>query len=164
MSIRDTIRDDPTARRLLQVTTIAVTLGMALPGLFTLFVTAKADDLPEFAEFIIDHILPFFRTAPGDMVSILLGAAPAVVAGVCYTSQGAYRRLNTVGLICAVIAVIGFASSLLGITVLRSDYFSSTDIGGDKAVHHLTASVEVGVRSSLFYLAMFFGIGGASHD
>jgi len=160
MSVRENLRDDPTVRKILQILVIAITLAMALTGMFILFVIAEAEDLPQFAEIIIDRWLPFFRTPPGDILSIILGAAPAVVAGVCYTSYRAQRHLNTVGLVCAIIASIGFISSLLGLAALRSHHFIVSNIGGESALHNLVASAEVATRSCLFYLSIFFGIGG----
>lgn len=164
MSVRDTIRDDPTARKIIQATTITITLAMATPGLFSLLVISMLDNLPQFAERVIDHLLPFSQTIPGDIVSIIVGATPAVVAGVCYTAQGATNRLNRAGVICATIAIVGFVSSVISLTALRSDYASLSHIGAQKAILNLSSSVEISARSSLFYLAIFFGIGGASNE
>ena len=164
MSVRDTIRDDPFARKVLQVLTISITFAMATPGLFVLHLLVQAGNLPELSEIIIDKIMPFFQTISGDVISIIVGAAPAVVAGVCYTSKGANYRLNKAGLACAIIAVIGLVSSVVGLTALRSEDVRLEQLGGENAILNLSASVEVAARSSVFYLAIFFGIGGARND
>jgi hypothetical protein len=160
MSVRDTIRDDPFLRKTLQTLTVIITFSMALPSFFVFYLIYSIDNLPEFAERIIDHTFPFFQTIPGDMVSIIVGAAPAVVAGVCYTSKGANKRLNSAGFICVFIAIIGFVASLVGIAFLQSESTALVKIGSNESLSNLSSSVEVSARSSLFYLAIFFGIGG----
>ena len=159
MSVRDNIRDRPRTRRLLQVLTILFIAIIDLHGGFLVYIVWTAKNLSTFAEFVIDNLfVSFLDSVPGDILSMLVSAAPAVLAGVCYTSRGADRDLNAVGVLSAILALCGLIVGIIAAAALKAPSEGPLLIGSESTVKLLAQSAETVARTSLFYLAVFFGI------
>ena len=159
-SLRATIRDDPFIRRALQVLVLVAIILVIMPPLFVLYFGYFAPNLPYRIEFFIDEFLTQPVGMPVDISAILLGAAPIVLAGVCYRTDSPRRILNRLGKIASVIAIIGTLAGFFGLVYLRSADVPSAVFGGQQVLQNMADLCQFTLTACVFYIATFFGISG----
>ena len=146
-----------------RVLIVLVLLLIILPGVFTValvFVLGSYTGLtPNWAVWGA-NLAALVTQAPKDfliLVSALISAIPATIAGVCYTNSPS-RRLNLVGRISVLLVIFGAIAGCISLGFLDpSKGDCCTEIGITK-LQTLQNLAEQTTRLSFLYLWLFLGM------
>jgi hypothetical protein len=162
----DLLHDDPFVGALTRLLIVAVTLlifswsaflagsalnALVMPDLFPIVVT------------MIDGFLPLLGGLGGDYVSTLIGAIPIALAGLCYATVRTKRRLNGWGQTIAILSLLSAAASFFALTALKAYPEKMLVLGTETLITTLQDSSELALRTSVFYIALLFGL-GSKHE
>lgn len=140
-----------------QAAALFLVLLVTVSSCLTLYIAMSAQSLPLWTTWVIDRILPFFRTIIGDVVSMTVATTPVILSVVCYKNKGGARVLNHVGIACTLVALVGVICGFAATAILGPSDPGLHGIGTTETILQLEQSAELSMRSSLVYLAVFFG-------
>jgi len=140
-----------------QAAAFALVLLVTVTACTILYIAVSAQSLPLWTTWLVDRVLPFFRTISGDVLSMTVATTPVLLSVVCYREKEGHRVLNRIGIACTVVALIGVACGFVATVILRPEDPGLHGIGTVETILQLEQSAELSMRSSLVYLAVFFG-------
>ena len=159
MSLQSHLRDDPALRQLSQLVVITVLL-FALIWISSLIYFAFWKEFPpDLYALFLDSFLSGDIEFLSPSLATLIGAAPVVLGGVCFSTDQNARRLNRFGQICALVSFFGIVLAIIALWLLQQ-IPEDNHLGGPNLIQNLKTTVSFGFNAYIYYIALLIGVPG----
>lgn len=163
MTVRAYVRDDPRIRIILQIVLGLVIIFAVVTPSVIIYYGGISNSIPTWLQAVFDNFLSSPLTVPANITGIVVGAAPVVLAGVTYHHINGNRKLNHSGILFSVLAFFGIVLGILSLNILSNLDPDDNIIGGLTLISNLQDIMGMGVQTSVFYVALLFGIPGSQN-